>query len=223
MRILVADDHTLFRRSLCALLSAKGFEVVGEAETGEQALERVAELSPEIVLMDLDMPRLGGLEATRRLTAVDPDVRVVVLTGSYDDTHLLDALEAGAQGFLLKTLEPDRLFEMLQSVLDGEPALPPSLAHKALQRLVQKQRAAGEPRESGRRDPMELTDREEEVLRWMAGGVTSTKALAGKLGVSERTVKFHVGNLLEKLQVESRAEAVSHALRHRLVEPRTGS
>lgn len=223
MRILVADDHTLFRRSLCALLSAKGFEVVGEAETGEQALERVAELSPEIVLMDLDMPRLGGLEATRRLTAVDPDVRVVVLTGSYDDTHLLDALEAGAQGFLLKTLEPDRLFEMLQSVLDGEPALPPSLAHKALQRLVQEQRAAGEPRESGRRDPMELTDREEEVLRWMAGGVTSTKALAGKLGVSERTVKFHVGNLLEKLQVESRAEAVSHALRHRLVEPRTGS
>lgn len=221
MRILVADDHTLFRRSLCALLTAKGFEVVGEAETGEQALERAAELRPEIILMDLDMPRLGGLEATRRLTAGASEARVVVLTGSYDDSQLLDALDAGAQGFLLKTLEPDRLFEMLQSVLEGEPALSPALAHKALQRLVQRGRDEDERRDrGGRRDPMELTDREEEVLRWMAGGVTTTKALAQRLGVTERTIKFHVGNLLEKLQVETRAEAVGHALRKGLVEPK---
>jgi DNA-binding NarL/FixJ family response regulator len=214
MRILLADDHTLFRRSLAALLAAKGFEVVGEAESGPRAVELAIELAPDVVLMDLDMPGIDGVEATRRLVACQPEVRVVILTGSFDDTHLLEALEVGAQGYLLKTLEPERLFEMLEQVLAGEPALSPGLANRALQRLAQTGRA-----EAGRRDPMELTEREEEVLRWLAGGVTSTRALAGRLGVSERTIKFHIGNLLEKLQVESRAEAVSYALRHGLVEP----
>ena len=218
MRILIADDHTLFRRSLAALLAAKGFEVVGEAESGPHALELALELAPDIVLMDLDMPVLDGVEVTRRLVATDPAMRVVVLTGSFDESHLLAALEAGAQGYLLKTLEPERLFEMLDRVLEGEPALSPGLANRALQRLASAGRGAG----AGRRDPLELTDREEEVLRWLAGGVTSSRALAGKLGVSERTVKFHVGNLLDKLQVESRAEAVSYALRHGLVEPEPG-
>lgn len=213
MRIVIADDHTLFRRSLAALLAAKGFDVVGEAENGPQALELALELAPDVVLMDLDMPGLGGVEATRRLLAQRPEMRVVMLTGSFDDSHLLAALEAGAQGYLLKTLEPERLFEMLERVLEGEPALSPGMANRALQRLAREGRA-----EAGRRDPMELTEREAEVLRWLAGGVTSTRALAGKLGVSERTVKFHVGNVLDKLQVESRAEAVSYALRHGLVE-----
>lgn len=215
MRLLIADDHTLFRRSLRALMEANGMEVVGEAESGARALDLVAEHEPDLVLMDLEMPDMDGLEATRRVSAEYPRVRVVVLTGSYDEEHLLEALQAGAQGYLVKTLEPDQLFTMLESVLAGETALSPGLAQKALTRLARREKAAP----AGRHDPMELTEREEEVLRWMAGGVTSTRALAGKLGVTERTVKFHIGNVLEKLQVGSRAEAVSVALRKKLVEP----
>lgn len=215
MRLLIADDHTLFRRSLRSLLEANGFEVAGEADDGAEALDMARRVKPEIVLMDLDMPGLGGIEATRRLLAEQPEVRVVVLTGSYDEELLLEAIDAGAQGYLLKTLEPDKLYEMLVGVVAGQPALPPALAHRALTRLARDGRSGG-----GRRDPFQLTAREREVLRLMAGGVSSTRALAGRLGVSKRTVKFHVGNLLDKLEVSSRAEAVSLALRRGLVEPR---
>lgn len=211
IRILLADDQTLFRRSFRALLEAKGYEVVAEAETGERALELSRNLHPDIVLMDLEMPEMGGLEATKRLTETGSGTRVVVLTASRDDRRLVDAMRAGAQGYLVKTLEPDRLFDLLDGVVQGEPALQADLAQRALQRL-----ALGQ---SGRKDPLRLTDREEEVLRWMAGGVTSTRALAERLGVTERTVKFHIGNVLEKLQVGSRAEAVSVALREGLVKP----
>jgi len=193
------------------LLEAKGYDVVAEAETGERALELSRNLHPDIVLMDLEMPEMGGLEATRRLTEGGSGARVVVLTASRDDRRLVEAMQAGAQGYLLKTLEPDRLFDLLDGVVQGEPALEADLAQRALQRL-----ALGQ---GGRKDPLRLTEREEEVLRWMAGGVTSTRALAVRLGVTERTVKFHIGNVLEKLQVSSRAEAVSVALREGLVKP----
>lgn len=216
------DDQTLFRRSFRALLEAKGYQVVAEAESGMQALDLCRELDPDIVLMDLEMPDLDGIEATRRLTECGSQARVVVLTASQDDARLVAAIQAGAQGYLLKTLEPDRLFEMLDAVLQGEPALAPELAQRALQRLAGgAPRTAGAGRAGGWRDPLELTEREEEVLRWMAGGVTSTRDLAERLGVTERTVKFHVGNLLEKLQVGSRAEAVSLALREGLVKPQS--
>lgn len=219
IRILIADDQTLFRRSFCALLKAAGYDVVAEAESGERALELCRELEPDIVLMDLDMPGMGGLEATRRLVEEGCGAQVVALTGSHDDDGVVDAMQAGAQGYLLKTLEPERLFELLDGVGRGEPALQPDVAHRALRRLAGGGPAGGGA--GGRKDPMELTDREEEVLRWMAGGVTSTRALAGKLGVTERTVKFHIGNVLEKLQVGSRAEAVSLALREGLVQPKS--
>jgi len=217
-RILIADDQTLFRKSFRALLEAKGYDVVAEAETGQTALALCADLEPDLVLMDLEMPDMDGLEATRQLTAGGCRARVVVLTGSADDARLVEAIQAGAQGYLLKTLEPDRLFEMLDAVLLGEPALPPELAQRALQRLAT---GSGGAVAGGRKDPLELTEREEEVLQWMAGGVTSTRALADRLGVTERTIKFHVGNMLEKLQVGSRAEAVSLALREGLVEPKS--
>jgi DNA-binding NarL/FixJ family response regulator len=217
MRLLIADDHTLFRRSLRALLEAKGYDVVGEAAEGGRALELARELRPEIVLMDLEMPGIDGFQATRRLVAELPGVRVVALTGSLDEDHLVRALEAGAHGYLLKTLEPEQMFAMLERVLAGEAVLPSQLAHSALQHLAQRGR-----RDGAGRDPMDLTEREREVLRWLAGGVASTRELARRLGVTERTVKFHIGNVLEKLQVGSRAEAVALALRTGLVEPKEG-
>lgn len=240
MRVLIADDHVLFRRSLKALLEARGFDVVAEAGTGRKAVEEAGRTEPEIVLMDLDMPDLDGLEAMRRILDHRPEVQVVMLTGFADDENLLRALEAGAGGYLLKTLAPDRFFAMLEGLLSGTPALPPELAHGALKRLAGGGRgdaegdgdgatgdgdgaASGGPapgRSSpGGSDPMDLTEREAQVLGLMAGGTTSTRELSRRLGVGERTVKFHVGNLLQKLQVGSRAEAVSYALRHDLVEP----
>ena len=236
MRVLIADDHVLFRRSLKALLEARGFDVVAEAGTGREAVAEAERTDPEIVLMDLEMPDLDGVEAMRRILDHRPEVQVVMLTGHADDRNLLQALEAGAGGYLLKTLAPDRFFAMLDGLLSGTPALQPELAHGALKRLAGGGRGGGgegaeeggngagkgeAPRrpDSSRPDPLALTDRETEVLALMAGGTTSTRELSHRLGVGERTVKFHVGNLLQKLQVGSRAEAVAYALRSGMVEP----
>ena len=215
--------------------------MVAEAGTGREAVAEAERTAPEIVLMDLEMPDLDGLEAMRRILDHRPEAQVVMLTGFADDAHLLEALEAGARGYLLKNLAPDRFFAMLDGLLSGTPALPPELAHAALKRLAGGGRgedgdeaagpAAQRPgagrasssragdSETGGSDPMALTGREVEVLELMAGGTTSTRELSSRLGVGERTVKFHVGNLLQKLQVGSRAEAVSFALRRGLVEP----
>jgi DNA-binding NarL/FixJ family response regulator len=219
MRIAIADDHTLFRRSLRSLLEAKGFQVVGEAERGDLVIDVVRRCSPDVVLMDIDMPHLDGITVTRSLLAEMPGLQVVVLTGSCDEGHLLGALEAGARGYLLKTVEPAELFAALDRVAAGEAVLPQDLAHRVLTRLAS---APAPVPSGGRSDPLQLTEREREVLALLAGGVTSTRALARRLGVSQRTVKFHVGNVLDKLQVDSRAEAVSRALREGLVEPAGG-
>lgn len=219
MRLLIADDHALLRRSLRALLEARGHEVVGEAETGDEAVEKTLRLEPDIVLMDLGLPGLDGLQATRAILAERPDAKVVVVTGYLEEQRLVQALEAGAQGYLLKSEQPERLFAALDAVAAGEPALPPALAHKALARLAREQAQGGPAAE---RDALQLTERETEVLRLLTSGLSSTRALARRLGCAERTVKFHVGNVLDKLRVRSRAEAVAYALRHRLVEPLEG-
>lgn len=216
----------LFRRSLRALLEAKGYEVVAEAGTGLEAVAEAERTAPQVVLMDVDMPELDGLSALRLILERQPEAQVVMLTGFADDDHLLEALEAGARGYLVKSVAPDRFFEMLEGVLAGRPALSPELAHSALVRLAagdgpRRGRAVdggGEGAAAGRPDPMRLTDRETEVLRLMVHGTTSSRQLGERLGVSERTVKFHVSNLLEKLQVGSRAEAVGFALRRGLIE-----
>lgn len=216
MRLLIADDHALLRRSLRALLEAYGHQVVGEATTGEEAVEKTLRLDPDVVLMDLGLPGIDGFEATRAILAERPDAKVVIVTGFLEEERLVEALEAGAQGYLLKSEEPERLFAALDAVAAGEPALPPALAHRALARLAREQRQGGP---AAQRDALQLTERETEVLRLLAGGLSSTRGLARRLGCAERTVKFHVGNVLDKLHVRSRAEAVAYALRHRLVEP----
>jgi DNA-binding NarL/FixJ family response regulator len=217
MKLLIADDHALLRRSLRALLEARGFDVLGEAQDGEEAVEMARRLRPDVVLMDIGLPGIDGVAATRAILAERPEARVVVITGYLEEEHLVQALEAGAQGYLLKSEEPERLFTAIEEVAAGRTVLPPELAQKALSRMA-RLRTAGDGGKAGRR-PLQLTAREIEVLRLMASGVSATKALARRLGCAERTVKFHVGNVLDKLGVRSRAEAVAYALGNRLVEP----
>ncbi|MFY9822115.1 MAG: response regulator transcription factor [Thermoanaerobaculia bacterium] len=214
MRILIADDHTLFRDSLRSLLTSRGFEIVGEAREGREAVELARRLQPDIVLMDLSMPGLDGLSATRLISAEMPQVKVVVLTGSDDDAKLFEAIKSGAQGYLLKNLESKELFALLEGVSRGEPALTPLLASKLLQEFARPPKTATEPH-----DPDALTDREQEVLELLVRGVTSNRKLARQLGVSENTVKFHVRNILDKLHLHNRAQVVGFALRHGMVAP----
>lgn len=214
MRIVIADDHALFRDSLRSLLAARDLEVVGEARNGKEAVDLAWQLKPDVLLMDLMMPEMDGLEATKRLAAELPDVKVIVLTASDDEANLFEAIKAGAKGYLLKDLEADRFFSLLEGVAQGEPALTPSLARKLLDEF-----ARPKPTPRDEYDPDALTEREQEVLELMVDGITSNRRLASELGVSENTVKFHVRNILDKLHLHNRAQVVAYALKHRLVEP----
>jgi DNA-binding NarL/FixJ family response regulator len=214
MKILIADDHALFRDSLRSLLEAHGLEVIGEARSGREAVELANRLKPDVVLMDLSMPEMDGLAATRLLSADQPEVKVVILTASDEDANLFEAIKSGAQGYLLKNLESEDFFALLDGVSRGEPALTPALARKLLQEFA---RPTATP--TPRQDPDALTDREREVLELLVNGVTSNRRLAKQLGVSENTVKFHVRNILDKLHLHNRAQVVSYAIRHRIVEP----
>lgn len=212
MRILIADDHSLFRDGLRSLLQAQGHEVVGEARNGAEAIALTRELRPEVLLMDLQMPEVDGITATRAVTAEMPEVKVVILTASEEEAKLFEAIKSGAQGYLLKNLEADEFFEMLDRVQRGEPALTPALAKKLLQEFAKPAEATTTTEEA-------LTGREREVLELMVEGITSNRRLAKRLGLSENTVKFHVRNILDKLRVHNRAEVVGYALRHGIVEP----
>lgn len=212
MEILIADDHALFRESLRSLLESREMTIVGEAENGRQAVEMAWKHKPDVVLMDLMMPEMDGLEATKHLSAELPEIKVVILTASDDDSNLFEAIKAGAKGYLLKDLQSDEFFALLDGVDRGEPALTPVLARKLLDEFA---RAKGTESYS----PDALTDREQEVLELMVKGVTTNRKLAGTLGISENTVKFHVRNILDKLHLHNRAQVVAYALRNRLVEP----
>ena len=211
MRILIADDHALFRDGLSSLLESHGEEVVGEARNGREAVELARREQPDVVLMDLTMPEMDGLTATRILSAELPQVKVVVLTASEQDADLFEAIKSGAQGFLPKDLEAEQLFELLAGVARGEPALTPGLARKLLAEFAR----PAAPRES--RPPEALTEREREVLELLVQGVTSNRELAERLFVSENTVKYHLRNILDKLHLQNRAQVIAYALRSGLV------
>lgn len=212
MRVLIADDHALFRDGLKSLLEARGVDVVAEASNGRQAVELASQKQPDVVLMDLNMPEMGGLDATRLLSAELPEVRVVVLTASEDDQDLFEAIKSGAQGFILKNLESDEFFALLEGVARGEPALTPALARKVLGEFARpaKRQAPG-PRD-------ELTERERAVLELLVQGVTANRELAERLMISENTVKYHLRNILDKLHLQSRAQVIAYAVRHGLVD-----
>ena len=209
IRILIVDDHPVVREGLSAMLSTqRDFNVVGEATDGAQAAQKVDELTPDVVLMDLEMPNVDGAEAIRRIRARHGDARVLVLTAYDTDERILDAVQAGAQGYMLKGAPREELFRAIRVVNQGGSLLEPVVAHKLLGRMGQ-MLSHDVPAE-------QLTERELDVLRLLVRGARN-KEIAAQLYITERTVKFHTSIIFQKLGVTNRSEAITAALQRRLV------
>jgi NarL family two-component system response regulator LiaR len=214
IRILVVDDHAIVRKGICALLATEpSIEVVGEAHDGQEALDKAASVHPDVILMDLVMPGMDGLEATRCITARQPGVRVLVLTSFAGDDKVFPAIKAGALGYLLKDSGPEELVTAIQQVYRGESSLHPSIARRLLRELS----------DPTQRDPDTdpLTEREVGVLQLVAQG-RSNRAISEQLGISEATVRTHVSKILSKLNLGSRTQAALYALREGLASLHDG-
>jgi DNA-binding NarL/FixJ family response regulator len=207
IRLLIAEDHALVRAGLSELLANRDdVEVVGEAANGEEAVARAVELRPDVVLMDLSMPEVDGIEATRRISAEVPDANVVVLTSFSDRERILQALDAGAVGYLLKDLEPDELHRGVQAAARGESPLAPKAAHAVISAR------------SEARPGIELSSREREVLALVAEGLPN-KLIARRLEISEKTVKAHLTRVFQSIGVTDRTQAALWAQRNGVVAP----
>ncbi len=210
--VLLVDDEELVRTGLRMILGTEpGIDVVGEAADGQQALAAVVELEPDVVLLDLRMPVLDGIEATRRLLAHHARARVLILTTFDADRYVYDAMKAGASGFLLKDVRPEQLAEAVRTVAAGESLLAPAITRRLVEQFIRRPRPEGVPSELA-----DLTERELEVFREMARGLTNAE-IAEALFVSPRTVDNHVTNLLAKLGVRSSRAAVAEARRRGIV------
>jgi len=208
IKVVIADDHLIVRKGICALLVTEpDIQVVGEASDGEQAVAQVRALKPDIVLMDLVMPEMDGIEATRQITAQQPGTRVLVLTSFAGDDKVFPAIKAGALGYLLKDSGPEDLVRAIHQVHKGEPSLEPAIARKLLQEI------SHPPKSELTIDP--LTDRGMEVIRLVARGC-SNREIADQLVVSELTIRTHVSNILSKLHLASRTQAALYALKEGL-------
>jgi DNA-binding NarL/FixJ family response regulator len=204
-RVLVADDHNLFRYGIKAMLAnAEGFEVVGEAATGEEVVEKVAQTRPDIVLMDIQMPGINGIEATRRVLERDPSIGVVVVTMFEDDDSVFAAMRAGARGYVLKGADAQEVLKVVGAVAEGEAHFGPEIARRLMAFF-----SAPKPAAPSEAFP-ELTAREAELLDLIARGLNNTE-IAKRLYVSQKTVRNHVSNIFLKLQVADRAQAIVKA------------
>lgn len=214
IKVLVADDHKLFRQGLIGLMKTRPelVEVVGEAETGEQAIKLSSQLQPNVILMDIYMPEMDGLQAAKVIRARFPTIAVVMLTSSERDGHLYEAVQLGVSGYLLKSLDANELFSLLEGVQRGETALTKTMASKLLKSVANRMVDKNQGEES-------LTERELLVLRLVAGGA-SNQEIADKLSISINTVKSHLKKILDKLQLENRTQAAAYALKHGLATPR---
>jgi DNA-binding NarL/FixJ family response regulator len=212
--VVLVDDHDLFRGGLRDLLEDQGVTVVGEADNGERGAELVAELAPDVVVMDLNMPGIGGIEATRRVAAENPATRVLVLTISSDDESIMQAMMAGASGYMLKDASVDDLVAGVRAAAAGESSISPRVASKLLawMRDGQAERAEAEPAEPRHA----LTPRELEVLRLIADGKSNAE-IAEELATSPKTVKNQIASILVKLQIENRIQAAVYAVRAGIV------
>lgn len=215
IRVLICDDHALFRRGLMMVLEAEdGIEVVAEAIDGEESIRKAEELVPDVVLLDVRMPRASGIEAARAIAEAVPTAKILMLTVSDDGNDLFDAIKAGASGYLLKEISVEEVASAIRAVVTGQSLISPPMASKLLVEFANLARKADErpvlPAPS-------LTERELQVLELVANGM-SNREIAGELFISENTVKNHVRNILEKLHLHSRMEAVVYAVREKLLD-----
>lgn len=214
IKVLIVDDHKLFRQGLIGLMKTREdlVEVVGEAETGEDAIKLTEQLLPDVILMDIYMPQMDGLMAAKEIKSRYPEIAIVMLTSSERDGHLYEAVKIGVSGYLMKNLDASELFELLSGVIKGEPAMTRAMAGKFLKvvanRIVDEEK--GE---------QALTERELFVLRLVASGA-SNQEIAENISISVNTVKTHLKNILSKLQLENRTQAATYAIQHGLVPPR---
>jgi DNA-binding NarL/FixJ family response regulator len=219
IRVLIADDQALFRRGLYVVLGTEDhIDVVAEAENGEEAIAKVTEFAPDVVLMDVRMPRINGIEAARRIRDLSPSTRILMLTVSDEEDDLYEAIKAGANGYLLKEISVEEVAEAIRAVVQGQSLISPSMASKLLNEFNSLAKKAEERQQY---PAPTLTSRELEVLKLVAKGM-SNREIADGLFISENTVKNHVRNILEKLHLHSRMEAVIYAVRERLLDIRSG-
>jgi two-component system nitrate/nitrite response regulator NarL len=227
VRVLLVDDQPLFRRAIATLVAEQpDFVVVGEAANGREAIEQARALAPDVVVMDIEMPVMNGVEAVRILRGELPAIKLVVLTVSESEEYLFAAIRAGAHGYLLKNLRPEELYEMLRAVMRGETPISPLIAGWLLKEFRQPRGESEAADQAGRRGPSQsdaltaqlttkLTRRELETLQLVADGL-SNKEIAFQLSITEGTVKNHVHNALEKLQLENRIQAAAYVVRQGL-------
>lgn len=213
IKVLIADDHILFRQGLKSLMRTRDdmVEVVGEAASGREAIHLAGELNPDVILMDIYMPDGDGLQVTREIKKQLPNINVVMLTSSEDDEHLYEAVQLGASGYLLKSLDADELFDLLSGVMHGEAAMTRAMAKRLLKRIAKRTSDVEKGRES-------LTERELVVLRLVASGASNSE-IGEKLFISVNTVKTHLRNILQKLKLENRTQAATYAVQHGLIFP----
>lgn len=211
MRILLADDHPLFLDGLLNLLTLRGVEVVGTARDGIEALEKARTSKPDVILMDIQMPRLNGLAATRLIKAEQPNVKIVILTMSENDEDLFEAIKSGASGYLLKADETDKFFDLLLGLMRGEVPLSPGLAGRVLKEFARQGRVNGSVKQAVEKEET-LTPRQIEVLTLVAEGLTY-KEIGAKLFLAEHTIKYHMGEIIERLHLENRRQAIEYGRR----------
>jgi DNA-binding NarL/FixJ family response regulator len=215
IRVLVVDDHALFRRGLEMVLEQEpDIEVVGEASDGSEAVEKAVETAPDIVLMDVRMPKRGGIDACTSIKDAVPSTKIIMLTISDEEADLYDAIKAGAMGYLLKEISIEEVASAIRAVHGGQSLISPSMASKLLNEFATMIKRTDERQQL---PTPRLTDREMEVLRLVAKGMNN-RDIAKQLFISENTVKNHIRNILEKLQLHSRMEAVVYAVREKLLE-----
>ena len=217
IRVLIVDDHPMVRQGLRTFLELhEEIEVIGEAANGLEAVEQVRQFQPDVVLMDLVMPQLDGIAATRQIRGVSSTTQVLALTSFAEDDKVFPAIEAGATGYLLKDVTPDDLIKAIQAAHSGEAQLHPNITKKLMQQVAAR---AGQPRSERAKETAieELTERELDVLRFIAKGLNN-REIAGQLVISEKTVKTHVSNILTKLHLADRTQAAIYALKAGLVK-----
>ncbi len=214
IKVVIADDHKLFRQGLIGLMRTREdiVEVIGEASTGLEAIQLAEQLRPNVILMDIYMPEMDGLQAAKEIRTRFPEIAIVMLTSSERDGHLYEAVQLGVSGYLLKSLDAAELFELLLGVVKGETAMTRALAGKLLKAVANRMT-------DDKKGEDTLTERELYVLRLVASGATN-QDIAEKLSISINTVKSHLKNILSKLQLENRTQAATYAIQHGLVLPR---